>query len=184
MKLVEAESTGPVEGDAALVTPPRLPHRRVSVSLVFTLTVLVGTVVTIYAMFPARHNVLMTEAIARHGDAGPTWDLAAPGADVLRGWMIGVVGKGAPLPGEGTAVPVAVIGARRLDVLERAAALIRVRIGDDDVTYFVQHARGIPPEPSERVDGSLRAIAWRKGPFTLIAVGPDATAASWRAAFR
>jgi len=52
MKLVEAESTGPVEGDAALVTPPRPPHRRVSVSLVFTLTVLVGTVVTIYAMFP------------------------------------------------------------------------------------------------------------------------------------
>jgi hypothetical protein len=184
MKLVEAESTGPVEGDAALVTPPRPPHRRVSVSLVFTLTVLVGTVVTIYAMFPARHNVFMTEAIARHGDPGATWDLAAPTPDALRGWMIGVVGNGAPLPGEGTRVPVAVIGARRVEVLNRAAALIRVRIGDDDVTYFVQHARGIPPEPSERVDGALRAIAWRKGPFTLIAVGPAATAAHWRAAFR
>jgi hypothetical protein len=184
MKLVEAESTGPVEGDDALVTPPRPPHRRVSVSLGFTLTVLIGTVVTIYAMFPARHNVLMTEAIARHGDTSPTWDLAAPSADVLRGWMIGVVGKGAPLPGEGTAVTPAVVGARRLQILERAAALVRVRIGDDDVTYLVQHARGIAPERSERVDGALRAMAWRKGPFTLVVVGPDATAPRWRAAFR
>ncbi|TMQ04937.1 MAG: hypothetical protein E6J90_50310 [Deltaproteobacteria bacterium] len=98
--------------------------------------------------------------------------------------MIGAVGKGAPLPGEGTAVSVAVIGARRLEILNRAAALIRLRIGDDDISYLVQHARGIAPERSERVDGALRAIAWRRGPFTLIAVGPDAGAASWRAAFR
>lgn len=184
MKLVEAESTGPVEGDDALVTPPRPPHRRVSVSLVFTLTVLIGTVVTIYAMFPARHNILMTEAIARHGDTSPTWDLAAPGPDVLRGWMIGVVGKGAPLPGEGTAVTPAVVGARQLRILNRAAALVRMRIGEDDVTYLVQHARGIAPERSERVDGALRAMAWRKGPFTIVVVGPDATAPRWRAAFR
>jgi hypothetical protein len=184
MKLVEAESTGPVEGDAALVTPPRPPHRRVSVSLLFTLTVLIGTVVTIYAAFPARDNVLMTEAIARHADGNPTWDLAAPSADALRAWMIGAIGKGAPMPGDGTAVSVAVIGARRVDILNRAAALLRVRIGDDDITYLVQHARGIAPERSERVDGAMRAVSWRKGPFTLIAVGPDATAASWRAAFR
>ncbi|HEY0480790.1 MAG TPA: hypothetical protein VGD37_24920 [Kofleriaceae bacterium] len=184
MKLVEAESTGPVEGDEALVTPPRPPHRRVSVSLLFTLTVLIGTVVTIYAMFPARHNILMTEAIARHGDTSPTWDLAAPSPDVLRGWMIGVVGKGAPLPGEGTVVTPAVVGARQIRILNRAAALVRVRIGDDDVTYLVQHARGIAPDRSERVDGALRAMAWRKGPFTMVVVGPDATAARWRAAFR
>src|SRR4051794_7529696 len=101
MKLVEAESTGPVEGDDALVTPPRLPHRRVSVSLVFTLTVLVGTVVTIYAMFPARSDVLVTEAIERHRDAHPKWDLVTPGPAELRAWAIGVVGRGAPLPGDG-----------------------------------------------------------------------------------
>jgi hypothetical protein len=184
MKLVEAESTGPVEGDAALVTAPRPPRRRVSVSLLFTLTVLVGTVVTIYAMFPARRNVLMTEAIAHHDDANPTWDLSAPSPDVLRAWMIGAVGKGAPLPGEGTARSFAVIGARRLEILNRSAALIRVRVGDDDVSYLVQHARGIAPERSERVEGALRALAWRKGPFTVIAVGADATAARWRAAFR
>jgi hypothetical protein len=184
MKLVEAESTGPVEGDAALVTPPRLPHRRVSVSLLFTLTVLIGTVVTIYAMFPARNNVLVTEAIERHRDTNPTWDLAAPNPAELRAWMIGVVGKDVPLPGEGTTLTPAVIGAQRLRILNRAAALVRVRVGDDDVTYLVQHARGIAPERSERQDGPLRAVAWRKGPFTVVVVGPDATAPRWRAAFR
>lgn len=179
MKLVEAESTGPVEGDAALVTPPRPPHRRVSVSLLFTLTVLVGTVVTIYAMFPARNNVLVTEAIERHREPNPGWDLSAPSPAELRAWAIGVVGKDAPLPGEAT---FAIIGARRLEILNRAAALIRLRVGDDDVTYLVQHARGIAPERSERQDGTLRAVAWRTGPFTIVAVGADATAARWRAA--
>lgn len=180
MKLVEAESTGPVEGDAALVTPPRPPHRRVSVSLVFTLTVLVGTVVTIYAMFPARNNVLMTEAIERHREANPTWDLVAPNPAELRAWVIGVVGKDVPLPGEGAPV----IGAAPLRILNRAAALIRVRVGDDEVTYLVQHARGIAPDHSERQDGELRAVAWRKGPFTIVIVGADATATRWRTAFR
>jgi len=186
MKLVEAESTGPVEGDAALVTPPRPPHRRVSVSLVFTLTVLVGTVVTIYAIFPARHNLLMTEAIAQHrgldaaGAAGAAWDLAAPTRDALRAWMIGAIGKDAPLPGEAAAV----LGARQLDILNRTAALIRLRIGDDEVTYLVQRARGIAPEGAERVDGALRAVAWRRGRFTVVAVGADAAAARWRPALR
>jgi hypothetical protein len=86
-----------------------------------------------------------------------------------------------PLPG---AEAPAVIGARRVQILNRAAALIRVRVGDDNVTYLVQHAQGIGPERSERHDGALRAVAWRKEPFTIVAVGADATAASWRAAFR
>jgi hypothetical protein len=180
MKLIEAESTGPVEGDAALVTPPRPPHRRVSVSLVFTLTVLIGTVVTIYAMFPARHNLLMTEAIARHGDTGASWDVTAPGGDALHAWMIGAIGKDAPTPdGAGE-----VIGARQLEILNRAAALVRLRIGDDEVSYLVQRARGIAPEGAERVEGTLRAVAWRSGRFTVIAVGPDATAGRWTAALR
>ena len=72
--------------------------------------------------------------------------------------------------------------ARRIEILNRAAALIGLRVGDDDVTYLVQHARGIAPEHSERQDGTLLAVAWRKGPFTIVAVGPDATASSWRAA--
>ena len=180
MKLVEAESTGPVEGDDALVTPPRPPHRRVSVSLLFTLTVLIGTVVTIYVVFPARHNVLVTQALELHHEASPAWDLTAPNPPQLHAWTIGAIGKDVPLPGEGPAI----IGARRLEILNRVAAVIRLRVGDDDVTYLVQHARGIAPEGIERVDGELRAIAWRKGPFIVVAVGPDATAARWRTAFR
>lgn len=183
MKLVEAESTGPVEGDDALVTPPRPPRRRVSVSLLFTLTVLTGTVVTIYAAFPPRNNVLVTTALEHHLDRDPAWDLAAPDPAELRGWLIGVVGRDAPLPGEGTSARPAVIGARRLDILNRAAALIRVRVGDDDVTYLVQHARGLAPERLERDEGGLHAIAWRKGAFTIVAVGSEATAVRWRTAF-
>lgn len=180
MKLVEAEATGPVEGDAALVTPPRPPHRRVSVSLLFTLTVLTGTVVTIFAMFPARHNVLVTEALSHHADPSPTWDLATPGPDALRAWLIGAVGKDAPLPANGSA-SVSVLGARRLEILNRSAALIRLRIADDDITYLVQRARGIAPEGAERLDGALRALAWRSGRYTIVVVGPDATSPRWRA---
>jgi hypothetical protein len=158
------------------------------VSLLFTLTVLIGTVVTIYAVFPARNNVLVTEALELHREISPTWDLAAPNLAQLRAWTIGAIGKDVPLPGDGAAAAPVIVGARRLEVLNRVAALIRVRVGDDDVSYLVQHARGIAPEGSERVDptpaGPLRAVAWRKGAFIVVAVGPDATAASWRAAFR
>jgi hypothetical protein len=176
MKLVEAEATGPVEGEDAIVTPPRPPHRRVSVSLLFTLSVLIGTVVTIYAVFPARDNVLVTEALAHHRDASVAWDLAAPSAVELRAWTIGVVGDGVPLPS------VAAVGARRLDVLNRSAAAIRFKVGSDEVTYLVQVARGLAPEHGERADGELRAVAWRRGPFSCVAVGPASSQAAWLSA--
>src|SRR5262249_33119396 len=113
MKLVEAEATGPVEGEDAIVTPPRPPHRRASGSLLFTLSVLVGTVVTIYVVFPARHGVLVTEAIEHHREVSPAWDLAAPSPAELRAWAIGAAGKDVPLPpGE-----LEVIGARKIDIL-------------------------------------------------------------------
>ena len=175
MKLVEAEATGPVEGEDATVTPPRPPHRRVSVSLLFTLTVLVGTVFAIYGAFPARHNALVTEAIERHRTP-PEWDLVTPSASELRAWALGVAGKDVPLPGDTAGV----IGARRLELFDRGAALLRMHVGGDEVTYLVQHARGIAPEHFERTDGELRAIAWRTGKFTCVAVGPDADAGTWR----
>lgn len=183
MKLVEAESTGPVEGDDAQVTPPRLPHRRVSVSLLFTLTILVGTVVTIYLMFPARHNLLMTETLALHREP-PAWDLSAPSVDEAKGWLIGVVGNNPPMPGERAAATMTVIGVSRREILNREAAVLRVRLNGDEVTYLVQHARGIAPEGSERTDGTERAIAWRSGPYTVIAVGSEATQAAWRTALK
>lgn len=179
MNLVEAEAVGPVEGDAPLVTPPRPPHRRVSVSLLFTLTILTGTVVAIYVTFPARDNVLLTEAIERHRAPAQSWDLIAPTPSELRAWVIGFAGKDAPLPSETASVR----GALRIEVLGRSAAVIRLTIGGDDVTYVFQRAKGIAPRRVERQDGDLRAIAWRRGKFMLVAVGPAATAASWRSAF-
>jgi len=172
MKLVEAEAEGPIEGQDAVVTPPRPPHRRVSISLLFTLTVLTGTVVAIYLVFPARHNVLITEAIAEH-QREQSWDLATPTLAELRAWSIGVVGRGAPLP----SVPP--LGARDIGILDRRAALMRVAVGADEVTYLVQHSRGIAPGRTERVDGDLLAVAWRRGKFSCVAVGPKATSKAW-----
>jgi hypothetical protein len=175
MHLVEPEAVGPIEGDDPRITPPRPPHRKVSVSLVFTLSVLVGLVVTIYAVLPARHNVLVTEALARHRHPEPVWDLEAPSPAELRAWAIGVAGKDVPLP----PATARVIGARRIEVLRRGAALMRLRLGADEVTYLVQNAHGIAPQHAEQHDGDLRAIAWRRGKFTCVAVGPSASAGSW-----
>lgn len=180
MHVVEAEVVGPIEGDEPRVTPPRPLHRRVSVSLLFTLSVLIGTVVTIYTVLPARHDELATQAITHHRDPHGAWDLEKPSAPELRAWAIGVVGKGVPLPAETTPV----IGARRIEVLKRGAALIRMQVGGDEVTYLVQNSRGITPDHSQRTDGDLRAEAWRRGKYTFVAVGPAASSQTWLAAVR
>ena len=176
MHLVEPEEVGPIEGDDPRITPPRPPHRRVSVSLLFTLSVLIGLVVTIYLVLPARHNALLTEAIERHREPGDGWDLEKPNETELRAWSIGVVGKDAPLPAAAS-----VIGAKRVNVLNRDAALMRLQLGGDQVTYMVQNARGIAPKHDRKDDGDLHAKAWRRGKFTVVAVGPQTSAASWLA---
>jgi hypothetical protein len=176
MKLVEAEAEGPIEGEEAVVTPPVPPHRRVSISLLFTLTVLTGTVVAIYLVFPARHNALLTEALAQH-QRDQEWDLTQPTLPELRAWAIGVAGRDAPLPG------IAPIGARDLEVLDRRAALMRVAVGGDEITYVVQHSRGIIPARSERTEGELLAVAWRRGKFACVVVGPKATSKAWLPSF-
>ncbi|MFT3698205.1 MAG: hypothetical protein QM831_34000 [Kofleriaceae bacterium] len=172
MSLVEAEATGPVEGDDPIVTPPRPRHRRVSVSLVFTLSVLIGTVVAIYVGFPARHNVLAQVALQNHREP-PAWDLATPDAHELEVFLKGALGKDAPLP------KLPAIGAARIEVLDRHAALIRFKVGDDEITYVVGRAARISPEHAERHDGELRAVEWPTGAFVCAAVGPDATASRW-----
>lgn len=170
--LVEAEATGPVEGDDPIVTPPRPRHRRVSVSLVLTLSVLIGLVAAIYTVFPARHNVMAQEALAHHRDV-TAWDLPAPSPAELRAWLVGAIGKGAPLPNEPA------IGATQIEVLDRPAALIRFKIGADEVTYLVERAGRIEPEHAESKENDLRIVEWPKGAFVCSAVGPDATAATW-----
>jgi len=175
MKVIEAEVTGPVEGEDAVVTPPRPLHRRVSVSLLFTLSVLIGTVVTIYTVFPARHGVMMTETIAWHREAEPAWDLSAPSATELRAWAIGVVGRDVPLP----PAQLPVLGARKVELLHRPVALVRVKVGDDEVTYAVQHSRSASPEHGDHVDGDVRAVLWHQGNYACVAVGPEKSAAAW-----
>jgi hypothetical protein len=177
MHLVEPEEVGPIEGDDPRVTPPRPPHRRVSVSLLFTLSVLIGLVVTIYLVLPARHNVLVTEAIERHRERDVTWDLDAPTASELRAWTIGVAGKDVPLPAD----TVSVIGARRIQVHRRDAALMRLRVGGDEVTYLVQRSRGIVPEHDQQHDSDLRATEWKCGKYTCVAVGPQTSSSTWLA---
>lgn len=177
MKLVEAESTGPVEGEDAVVTAPRPPHRRVSVSLLFTLTVLVGTVVAIYMVFPRRDNALVTAALAQHR-APPAWDIQQPTPAELRAWAIGVVGRDVPLPAADS-----IVGASEIRVFERRAAVVRLAVGGDEVTYLVQQLRGIVPKHNERHDGELEAHAWRRGPFMVVVVGPTQTASAWRHGF-
>jgi hypothetical protein len=180
MHLVEPEEVGPIEGDDPRITPPRPPHRRVSISLLFTLSVLIGLVVTIYLVLPARHNVLLTAAMERHRDPGDDgWDLEKPSAVELRAWAIGVVGKDAPLPDAAT-----VIGAKRVQVLRRDAALMRLQIGADEITYLVQNARGMAPNRDEKQEDDLHASAWRRGKFTVVAVGPQASSAAWLAAVK
>lgn len=181
MKLVEAEAEGPVEGEDAVVTPPRPPHRRVSVSLLFTLTVLTGTVVAIYMTFPARDHALLTEAMKRVRDPDPAWDLPRPSVAELRAWAIGVAGKDAPLPRLDDP-SIAVVGAQQIVVLDQRTAFMRIDIGGDPVTYLVQHARGIAPKRTERTEGDLRAIAWGKGPYAMTVIGP-ARSDKWLVAF-
>ena len=149
MNLVEAEATGPIEGDNPLVTPPRLPHRRVSVSLLFTLTVLIGTVVAIYLRFPTRNSVLMSEALVQHREHDQVWDLARPTKSELRAWAIGILGKDPPLPTD------TVIGVRDLEVLDHRAAVMRFIMEGETITYLVQYTRVIAPDHSERIDGDL-----------------------------
>ncbi len=175
MSLVEAEAVGPIEGDEPAVTPPRPPHRRVSVSLLFTLSVLTGLVVTIYMVLPNRKDEVVTETVRQHRAAEQTWDLEAPTPAELRAWTIGVVGKGAPLPHEATKV----VGARRITILKRPAAVIRLQVGNEPVTYLVQHSRGIAPDRIGRPEGELRAEAWRRGKFTIVAVGNSASVRDW-----
>lgn len=181
MKLVEAEAEGPIEGEDAIVTPPRPPHRRVSVSVLFTLTILIGTVVAIYVTFPARDNLLMTEAIDAHREAAPAWDLAGPTPAETRAWAIGVIGKDAPLAVLDSATRI--VGARQIDIHDRRAALVRLELGADPVTYLLQRARGMSPKKSERTDGDVRAFERRRGPFTIVIVGPATTWETWLPAF-
>lgn len=177
MKLVEADAEGP-SAEEPIVTPPRPEKRRVSISLVFTLSVLIATVVTIYMVFPARHNELITTALHQH-EAPAAWQLAAPSEPELRAWMLGAVGRGAPLP-----TGLTVLGASQLEVARRPTAVVRYRLpaspsaAPGELTYVVQKVRSAAPRTGERVLHGARAVQWREGDWLVVAVGAAADA-SW-----
>ncbi len=179
MKLIEADAEGPSLAPET-VTPPRPEKRRVSISLLFTLAVLIGTVVAIYTILPARDNVLMSEAVAAHRRDAKTFDLIAPAPAELQAWAIGAIGKDAPqmaLPG---AVPVA---AGVIEIHRRNAALVKYRVGNDEITVLIQHAKGWAPKSNERDDGDLHASLKLVGHWSIVAVGAKATLAAWTPAF-
>jgi hypothetical protein len=173
--LIEAEETKPSDEDppVAVPRPPRPEHRRVYTSLILTTAILVGTVVAVYMLFPARHHVLATSATTHHRTPTTSWELPAPTAAELRAWSIGVLRGEAPLP----AAPA--IGAQTIEYHSRNAALVRLHAGADEITYVIARAAGVSPA-SSRVDGELRVVEWRRGPWAMVAIGPDATSASWK----
>jgi hypothetical protein len=179
MKLVETDIPHGDEEVAEVPRPPRPERRRVYVSLALTLTVLAATVVAVYFAFPKRDNEVLTEALEAHREGGP-FDLDHPSAGELAAWTVGVVGHRVPWPErEGLEV----IGARRLQILHRAAAVARYRAGGDEVTVMVLRAHDAPPRRHRRTDGDEAAVSWRRGPWTFIVVGPAAHAAQWRRMF-
>ncbi len=179
MKLVDTDEEGPSTRVEPPVrpTPPRPEKRQVMVSLLLTVTVLVGTVVAVFTIFPERHNEIITSTVAAHR-AVKRWDLERPDDAKLRMWAQAVLGEAPPMPAPAT--DLIVIGGRSVTILARRAALVRYRIGDSEVSYLVQRAREIQRRRVRMLDHDDAIEAWRRGPWTCVVVGPAATADRWR----
>jgi hypothetical protein len=179
MKLIDTDEDDPSAHPEPPVrpTPPRPEKRKAMVSLLFTVTVLVGTVVAVFTIFPERHNEIVTSTVNAHRKPEP-WDVVNPDDATLAMWARAVLGDAPPLPAPGPdLVP---IGGHDLAILGRRAALIRYRLGGDEVTFLVQRARDIPKRRERRTDGEEEVENWRNGPWTCVAVGPSRSAALWR----
>lgn len=175
MKLVEPEIPHGDEEVPEIPRPPRPEHRRVYVSLALTLGVLAATVAAVYLAFPARNNELVTEALEAHRRRGP-FQLDKPSPAELKAWTVGVVGGSVPWPSD-----LEVIGTWQIRILRRPAALVRFLIGGEEVTLMAMRAWDAPPRKYRRHDGDELAVSWRRGPWTLVAVGPADKADRWKA---
>jgi hypothetical protein len=178
MKLIETEIEHEADEDAEAEhpTPPRPERRRVYTSLVVTLSVLVTIVVVIYLLFPKRDNELLDAAFDAHENP-VGFELVSPGAAELDAWTVGVLGQ-APWPmirGE-------VLGARSFAVLREKVALIRCRVEGTEISLLATKARDALPRTHRRSRDGLFAVSWRRGRWTLAAVGPTSSAKRWTAA--
>jgi hypothetical protein len=158
-------------------TPPRPEKRQVTVSLLLTVTILTGTVIAVFTIFPERHNELITSTVSAHR-ATAEWEITSPPDAALRMWARAVLGEAPPLPEPTPGL--AAVGARSLNILSRRAALVRYRLGDSEVSYLVQRARDVPKRRVRTTDGADAIEAWRRGPWTVVVVGPAAAADRWR----
>ena len=175
MKLVETDSPHGDEEVPEVPRPPRPERRRVYVSLLLTLGVLAATVAAVYLAFPKRDNELVTAALDAHRERGP-FQLERPSPAELKAWTVGVVGGAVPWPTD-----LEVVGTWQIRILRRPAALVRFAVGDQEVTLMAMRARDAPPRKYRRHDGEELAISWRRGPWTLVAVGPVAEEQNWKA---
>jgi len=170
MKLVETDTAGPgdheVEEPEPRPTPPRPPHRRVAVSALLTLTVLVATVVTVYMVFPKRDNQQISRAFEFHRDPG-SFDLPEPTREKLVIFALGVLG---PVPWPEASV--AIEGVKADTIVGLPAVMVRYRIKGQAVSLVVQRARDAAPRRYSRRSGELRAESWRVKRWTFVAVGP------------
>jgi hypothetical protein len=146
-------------------------------SLVLTLTALAGTVVAVYALVPARDNELMTQSAIEHRSP-PDPDIVGPTPGELRAWTIGALRGEVPWPAIGAGAEV--VGASALAIQKRPAALVRYRVGELPVTLVAQRGRDAVPRKYHRRDGDELVVSWRRGPWTIIAVGPADAFDRWR----
>ncbi|HTM21157.1 MAG TPA: hypothetical protein VL172_11630 [Kofleriaceae bacterium] len=180
MKLIEAETTGPGETEAEpppVPLPPRPRRRRVSVSLLLTLLVLAATVTTVYLIFPERHNALIEAGFRLHRESDPELEIDHPTDAELAAWGVAAVGRDSEWPRQRDGIEV--IGVRTATVLNRRVAVVHYKVKGDAVTILVQRPRDAVPRTLRRTDGDDKAVLWRRGKQTFVAVGPAATYASW-----
>lgn len=179
MKLVDTDADRPDDESEIEPhpNPPRPEKRSAHASLILTAVILVGTVVMVYTVFPKLETDPIGTAIRGHRAAEPTWQLIAPEPAQLEAWALGQLGADAPLP-EG----VDVLGARPIELRKRRAALIRYKVGADEVSMLVERGADVAARRGTRAAGDEVADAWRDGPWTIVVVGPAATAAAWRPA--
>jgi len=153
-----------------------LRSNRVSGLLAFA--ALIATVVTVYLVFPPRNNELITQSLEEHRTTAE-WEIEAAGESELRAWSAGSLGTAVPWPLPRAGIEV--VGARSLEIQKRRTGLVQYRIDGAIVTVVAQRTRETTPRVHRRSDGADFAIMWHSGKWTLVAVGPAASAESWRA---
>jgi len=178
MKLIDSEFEHQSDDEPSVVARrPRPERRRVYVSLIVTLSVLIATVALIYGIFPKRDNELLDATIDNHRDPGEP-GLTEPTRPELEAWTVGVLGRGVPWP----ELDAELLAAHSFVVVRRKVALLRMRIGGDVVSLAVTLVRAAPPRTHRRVRDGLYAVSWRRKRWTFVAVGPEASAETWAGA--